>query len=172
MKMSVALELAGATQDEPDPPGRIGNRRGAPRRGLKLRALAQPGVPGTIPVVVHDISTRGMLIEAASGLLQQGDRLTIDLPEMASIDARVMWQGGRFSGCQFATPVASGVVSAALLKGEGASPPPSTIGDGTDALPSEGPVRFEPEVNFRAAAMLALLGWVFVSALATVIVAR
>lgn len=171
MHLSAALELAGpAAKDHADLGANASKRRGAARRTLRLKALTNTPSAGSAQVVVHDISTVGMLIESACGVLSKDDFLKISLPEEAEVDARVVWQSGRFSGCQFAGPVPVSVVSAALLKGE-----PEPSGDvveaaGQPAYFSTGAPLFEPKLNFRTAFMLSFMLWALLGAAVLLIV--
>jgi PilZ domain len=99
------LESSGAQPD----------RRRSGRHLLKLR------VPGSTPsqsaavVLIHDLSQTGLLIET-DGSLEVGSDLEIDLPETGVRQARVVWNGGHYFGCQFHAPISRGGLSAALLK--------------------------------------------------------
>nr|WP_165938840.1 PilZ domain-containing protein [Parafrankia sp. BMG5.11] len=110
-------------------------------------------------VVVHDISTGGILVEAAPGVLSQGDCFEVNLPEKGDVGAQVVWQSGRFSGCKFAEAVQSGVVSAALLRAE---PTQTSSGNATAIA---GRTDFEPEINLSAALVLSVLLWFTLAAI-------
>lgn len=93
-------------------------RRSKQRRKLSLDSNIQTGEI----VSIHDISATGMLIETdaeLSGL----DRLEINLPENGTTDAAVVWNSGRFYGCEFSKPLSPAKISAALLRSTPAPTP-------------------------------------------------
>ncbi|WP_395622461.1 PilZ domain-containing protein [Sphingomonas daechungensis] len=88
------------------------SRRTSPRRKLSLSAsLPSSGMP----VVIHDISTTGVLLQTAAKL-EPFDDFEIDLPEIGATSAFVVWNSGEYFGCEFANPVSRAAVSAALLR--------------------------------------------------------
>jgi len=91
------------------------NRRGWTRRSLSLVSSLQ----GTgADVTIHDVSPTGLLIETPAQLAVFDD-LEIELPEAGFTSALVVWNSGRFYGCQFKARISQAAVSAALLR----SPP-------------------------------------------------
>jgi transcriptional regulator with XRE-family HTH domain len=92
-------------------------RRSAARRTLRLVTHAVPdGGPAT-PVVVHDLSVSGLLIET-DAKLKAGETLAMSLPHGGASEATVVWSSSRFFGCRFTQPLSRAVLSAALLKAE------------------------------------------------------
>lgn len=92
-----------------------GERRNIDRRVLKLQvAGGLPHGPG-IDVVVHDLSLTGLLLETWANL-SVGTQIEVDLPEASNTKAKVVWSTGHYFGCQFHVPIASSVLSAAILK--------------------------------------------------------
>ena len=91
-----------------------GNRRATARRKISLKSSLQ--VTGDF-VAIHDFSATGMLIETATNLQLLGS-VDIDLPEAGATQAFVVWNSGRYYGCQFKEPLSKAVVSAALLRSE------------------------------------------------------
>lgn len=89
------------------------DRRGFPRRTLLLGSSI---VPTGHDVSIHDLSATGMLIETAAELAPFDD-LEIELPEGTSTHAVVVWNSGRFFGCEFKNALSKATVSAALLRG-------------------------------------------------------
>lgn len=94
------------------------NRRGAPRRTLRL------GVPGRLPagggevaVTVHNISATGLLIETAA-LMTEGDSFAVDLPEAGERTAEVVWASAPMFGCRLDEPLDGAAISAARLRGD------------------------------------------------------
>jgi len=88
------------------------DRRSQGRRRLHLESSLS--VSGD-EVLVHDISTTGVLLETAAKL-QPFESLQFDLPEVGAMQAVVVWNSGPFFGCEFATPIPRAAVSAALLR--------------------------------------------------------
>lgn len=95
------------------------DRRGSPRRRLSLDlSLETTGRQ----VSIHDISMTGMLIETDAGLAPFDD-LEIDLPEVGITQAVVVWNSGKFFGCEFKEPLSRAGLSAAVLRSFPASAP-------------------------------------------------
>ena len=57
------------------------------------------------PVVIHDISRTGLLLQI-EGHLGADTELTFDLPGVGVASARVAWSSGSFYGAQFVVPLA------------------------------------------------------------------
>jgi hypothetical protein len=88
------------------------DRRSQGRRRLHLESsLSASGDE----VLVHDISTTGVLLETAAKL-QPFESLQFDLPEVGAMQAVVVWNSGPFFGCEFASPIPRAAISAALLR--------------------------------------------------------
>ena len=88
------------------------NRRSAPRRELSLgMVLPETGDE----VLIHDLSATGMLIETSADLATF-EQLQLDLPEVGKTVATVMWNSGRYFGCEFHRPIPKAAISAALLQ--------------------------------------------------------
>lgn len=97
------------------------NRRGAPRRQLSLGVvLPQTGDE----VVIHDLSTTGILIETSADLATF-EQLHLDLPELGSTVATVLWNSGHYFGCEFHAPIPQAAISAALLRSSFMAAPPA-----------------------------------------------
>ena len=89
-----------------------GERRRSKRRELRL------GADSTCqPVNILNISPTGMLIECSAAMLV-GSTFVVQLPNMASVTAEVVWNRGDFYGCELDRPISPAVVSAALLQSE------------------------------------------------------
>ncbi len=96
-------------------------RRGAPRRRLKLETKgATPSAP-QIRVMVHDLSVSGLLIETFAQC-SVGERLEVQLPQAGAAEALIVWSSGRFFGCRFVQPISTAALSAALLSSPAYSP--------------------------------------------------
>lgn len=91
-----------------------GDKRADVRWPIRLEV---PGAPdeGVPDVVVHDISTAGMLIETGSRL-KLGQELLLSLPEAGSVSARVVWQDEPLFGCRFDESLPQAAVSATRLR--------------------------------------------------------
>jgi len=87
-------------------------RRGASRLKLSLDSSLEGSGE---EVVIHDLSTTGILIETEASL-RKNARLELDLPEIGATVATVVWSSGDFFGCQFAKPIPKAALSAALLR--------------------------------------------------------
>jgi hypothetical protein len=79
---------------------------------LEVEGLAEKGATR---VCIHDISQTGMLLQTAA-TLSVGDCICVDLPEAGVTDAVVIWSEHDFFGCEFRQGLASGAISAALLR--------------------------------------------------------
>ena len=93
------------------------DRRRLPRRELKLRTRAYSSDQQEFQAVLHDISRQGFVIDA-SAVLQVGQLISLDLPEIQRAQAQVKWRSGSRLGCQFLTPISQPVMSGALLAAE------------------------------------------------------
>ncbi|AMK25530.1 MULTISPECIES: helix-turn-helix domain-containing protein [unclassified Sphingobium] len=97
-----------------DQPPKSDNRRGAARWRIRLE------LPNTLDetsanVVIHDISTAGMLIDTKSQL-KIGQSVMVSLPDADKVAAHVVWQNESLFGCRFDQPLPQGVVSAVRLR--------------------------------------------------------
>lgn len=93
------------------------DRRDWQRRRLSLGSSLQSTGDD---VTIHDISASGMLIETAAELAVF-DALEIELPETGITSALVIWNSGRYFGCEFKQRLSQGAISAALLRSEPAA---------------------------------------------------
>ena len=103
------------------------DRRTAPRRRLHLDlSLGAAGEKATI----HDLSSTGILVETAAGLTEF-DELEVELPEVGTTLATVIWSSGDYFGCQFHTDLPRSAVSAALLRSPFVLPEAPSAAPGT-----------------------------------------
>jgi hypothetical protein len=107
------------------PQQRTGNRRAALRRRLQLSVRGGTPSGSSAQVLIHDLSVTGLLLETSTALLI-GETIEVDVPEGGPTSAIVMWNSGRFYGCQFHARISPAAVSAAVLR----SPFESPDGDG------------------------------------------
>jgi PilZ domain len=97
------------------PQKRPTDRRGKRRRRLQLSVRGMTPEGDCAPVVIHDISVTGLLLETSAELLI-GETIEVDVPEGGPTSAIVMWNSGRFFGCQFEGRISPASVSAAVLR--------------------------------------------------------
>ena len=137
------------------------DRRATPRRTMRLgRVLSGTGDD----VIIHDLSSSGMLIETAAGL-KRFEELKIDLPEHGPTHAWVAWTSGDYFGCEFIRPIPRAAVSAALLRSfpaaaAGSSDAPDADGaDEEEEAPDE---RYSLTMRLRVILGSAILSWVLI----------
>ncbi len=96
------------------------------RRAVRHQLLLETS--GALPsgaeanVVVHNVSSTGMLLETALPLGRE-QRIEVDLPEAGKVWAQVAWSSGMLFGCQFDTPLSVGSLSATQLRASAPLPP-------------------------------------------------
>lgn len=66
-------------------------------------------------VQVHNASSTGLLLECDTPL-EEGERITVDLPHAGPTAARIVWRSGRLHGCRFDEPISQAALSAAELR--------------------------------------------------------
>jgi transcriptional regulator with XRE-family HTH domain len=91
-----------------------------PRRMLRLEARGLTASGDSARVLVHNISASGLLLES-DATLAQDERIDVDLPQVGTMSARVIWASGTYYGCQFDAAISSAVLSAAQLRSEAPS---------------------------------------------------
>jgi hypothetical protein len=105
------------------------NRRSAPRRRLILGAI----LPDTgDEAVIHDLSSTGLLIETKADLATF-EQLQLDLPGTGMVVCTVLWNSGRYFGCEFHQPLAKAAISAALLRNPIAQSAPELQAEANEA---------------------------------------
>lgn len=107
--MAIAAELVGALNQK--------GRRRSSRREMKLRARGAAGPGEASDVLIRNLSTTGMLLEAATQL-EVGQKITLDLPQIGHASAEIVWAGEELFGCAFDRPLSEAAVSAAQLRSE------------------------------------------------------
>lgn len=90
----------------------IGSRRYAVRRPLRL---ATTFGPSGADAMIRDLSGTGMLLETAEEVYVD-DLLLVEIPNFGRVPATVVWNSGRFFGCEFDQPLSASAVSGALLR--------------------------------------------------------
>lgn len=107
--------MAVAAQFDISPAG--GNQRGTGRHQIRLRVPGGSASGETSDVLIHNLSTTGLLLESPAHLTV-GDEVVVDLPEAPKSLARVIWASGQFFGCEFDRPLTAAAASAAQLRSE------------------------------------------------------
>lgn len=86
----------------------------AARRQLRLESAGSTASGETARVLIHNVSTTGLLIESAVKLAEE-ERIEIDLPEVGNAPAIVVWMSESYYGCRFETPLPAGALAALEL---------------------------------------------------------
>ena len=96
-----------------------GERRSEERRHLLFATTAR-GLSGEDqPVLVRDISARGLLLETEeAGSLDK--TIMVSLPEAGDIEAHVIWQGDKLAGCRLEAHLNQATIDAVRATGEAA----------------------------------------------------
>lgn len=96
-----------------------GERRSEERRHLLFATIVRGEDGESQPVLVRDISARGLLLETEeAGTLDQ--TILVSLPEAGDIQAHVIWQGDKLAGCRLDTHLAQATIDAVRATGEAA----------------------------------------------------
>jgi hypothetical protein len=103
-----------------------GERRRPKRRVLKLETAASRPSGVEWPVLIHDLSNAGLLLESDADLAV-GSGFSVIFPNAAQAEARVVWSHGRLFGCEFAELLPQSAVAAALLKSPAQPAPPEPV---------------------------------------------
>ena len=61
--------------------------------------------------LMYNLSIGGCMIEFAGEPLFPGDVLALSMPQIPSLDGRIVWQAGRYAGIQFDQPLDEATVS-------------------------------------------------------------
>ena len=70
------------------------DQRGTGRHQMRLRVRGAPPVGEVADVLIHNLSSTGLLLESASGLAV-GDEIAVELPEAATSSASMRRMGER-----------------------------------------------------------------------------
>ena len=94
------------------------DRRAGTRRRITLDTTARGDDPGTEarPLLIHNISTQGVLLECGAPL-GVGETISLDLPQAGECAVEIVWKSARLYGGRFSEPVSEAVLSAAELAG-------------------------------------------------------
>lgn len=80
-----------------------------------LEVRGAHGAASDVPVMIHNISLTGLLIECETALAIN-DRIDIDLPHAGVVSATLVWVSDRMFGCQFDKQLSPAALSAAQLQ--------------------------------------------------------
>jgi transcriptional regulator with XRE-family HTH domain len=89
--------------------------REAARYELRLPSEVAGAEGATSPVLIHNLSATGLLLETDLDLML-GDRLIVGLPELGEVPAEVVWRSEDLVGCRFLDPLPGTALSAARLR--------------------------------------------------------
>lgn len=110
MALKAHLETAARTVASLDP-------RSSDRRALRLEASGV--LPGGLEanVLIHNVSTAGLLLETDLPLAA-GEPLVIDLPEAGPVAAVIVWHSERLYGCAFEEALGDAAMAAVQLRAD------------------------------------------------------
>lgn len=94
-------------------------RRSEARRHLLYATTARGHEGATQPVLVRDISARGLLLETEEGVTLD-ETIAVTLPEAGDVEAHVIWQGDKLAGCRFDDQLTQTTIDAVRVRGEAA----------------------------------------------------
>ena len=113
--------------------GDLGEQRGSSRRELRLETIGAFPEGSLANVTVHNISSSGMLLETSLSV-EDGELLTVELPEIGATQAQVVWVSGSLIGCVFESEISPGILAASQLRASAILP--GTIGGVSTTGPS------------------------------------
>lgn len=103
------------------------------RRALFLETSG--ALPGGLEanVVIHNLSAAGLLLETDLNLAVD-EGLTLDLPEVGAVNARVVWHSDSLFGCAFENALDEAALAAAQLQAQSLRSSPLTAQPFADAI--------------------------------------
>ena len=111
----------------PDWPG-DSERRSEARRHLLFATSARAQDGASQPVLVRDISARGLLLETEEGATLD-QTVTVTLPEAGDVEAHVIWQGDKLAGCRLDHHLSQATIDAVRDKGEAVHAEHTEVGE-------------------------------------------
>jgi hypothetical protein len=157
-----------AAQDGPD---QSSDGRHSSRHRLFLDARASTGSQAA-EILIHNLSSTGMLLETPIELAGN-DGIDVDIPEVGTVRANIVWSSESFYGCQFERPMSRAAVSAAMLRSPSdwaaSDPlplPPVAAPDIPMSQYRHGSDEISPRAKFFIVTGLAIVCWGAVIALA------
>lgn len=110
-------------------------RRSETRRHLLFATTVRGEDGESQPVLVRDISARGLLLETEEGVTLD-PVVAVGLPETGDVEAHVIWQGDKLAGCRLDNHLSQATIDAVRIKGEAAhAEQPERSDDGGAAIP-------------------------------------
>lgn len=94
-------------------------RRSEARRHLLYATTARGQDGDSQPVLVRDISARGLLLETEDGVTLD-PVVAVTLPEAGDVESHVIWQGDKLAGCRLDLHLSQATIDAVRAKGEAA----------------------------------------------------
>ena len=102
----------------PDWPGES-ERRSEARRHLLFATTAVGDDGESQPVLVRDISARGLLLETEESVTLD-PVVSVNLPEAGEVTAHIIWQGDKLAGCRLDDHLSQATIDAVRATGEAA----------------------------------------------------
>ena len=110
-------------------------RRSETRRHLLFATTARGGDGESQPVLVRDISARGLLLGTEEGVALD-EVVAVGLPEAGDVEAHVIWQGDKLAWCRLDEHLSQATIDAVRAKGEAAhAEQPERLGDSDAPAP-------------------------------------
>jgi transcriptional regulator with XRE-family HTH domain len=94
-------------------------RRSETRRHLLFATTARNENGETQPILVRDISARGLLLETEEGVTLD-ESFSVTLPEAGDVAAHIIWKGEKLAGCRLDNHLSQATIDAVRAKGEAA----------------------------------------------------
>lgn len=110
-------------------------RRSETRRHLLFPTTVRGEDGESQPVLVRDISARGLLLETEEGVTLD-PVIAVALPGAGDVEAHVIWQGDKLAGCRLDDHLSQATIDAVRIKGEAAhAEQPERFDDAGSSLP-------------------------------------
>lgn len=106
-------------------------RRSEERRHLLFATTARGADGANQPVLVRDISARGLLLETEEGVILDSP-IAVSLPEAGDVEAHVIWQGDKLAGCRLDDHLSQATIDAVRDRGDAAHAEQFDDGDASD----------------------------------------
>jgi len=87
-----------------------------PRSPTHLTASATPLAPDPHHVVVHNLSSEGLLAESYCEMAV-GSEIMFEIADLGKVSARIVWRDGHLYDCLFTVPLPSQLVHSKLRQG-------------------------------------------------------
>lgn len=100
--------------------------RAEPREEVHFRTRATRSERRSIPVLVVNVSASGLMIRCEADLVI-GEMITVQLPAVGQVQARVRWALGGRAGCQLDRAIPPALYQSMLATMRGSEGPPIVI---------------------------------------------